>query len=548
MNNRFEKALCAMFVILVALFAVALATHMRGTPLDPRFGDSGAPYSDALLPWLSGALDIITGAGVAPHTYRPTSSIILASLLTLTSETTLIPWVMLGWLLTLFLTLYICGSRSLRNTLIPFLIATLSPVCMNFWFGNALPATLLLDFCALIITIFGVLLTVDNIAHKETKLLPLGVGLIATGMSMTIRGVLIIGAPLLALIAAYLCIKRRSLSAALLLLACCFTPFAADVLIQRSYNVVNNGMETLYCVTLPPTHSFTPACDLQYKQERPTAPAVLTAYLSFLSSPEGRARMFQYIGGRFALDLQPLTQPFFLLALLAAVVLSISAPPITRDTRRKRLFQTLPAVLFVGLVALMMRVPVISLTYGMGVGGALVALALLALQRGHVRTTLLLLIYVLSIFVIAAIGLPFVGRIAAASSWMLPFALLLSCVEEGTAQQERAATVTARHDWVLLPHMLAIAALYGGWLLPFGILERSWQQMVASSSPVALKISTSEPMNRSLFYTSTRVLYYTKHDNLPVGSLLVYSSIDAPHRSGNESFREPVHFIREANE
>lgn len=116
----------AAFAALLWQVAVVFATP--DSPSAPTFGSAGAPYSDALGPWLVGGLAFLFDQAIPTYLYRPSIGLFWSSILGSLGRVDMIPVFFVAWLFIVLLgTVSLARDQALRNALIIWL--TLSAVC-----------------------------------------------------------------------------------------------------------------------------------------------------------------------------------------------------------------------------------------------------------------------------------------------------------------------------------------------------------------------------------------------------------------------------------
>ena len=525
------------FLIAVLLLAFNCVEALP-FPGDPRYGNAFAPLSDALTPWLSGALSILTEGGIPRLLYRPTGSLFFASLLNLNSSLYFIPQFFVSWLLISVITLYIIGGHGIKDSLLCFCIALTSPSLFTKLIGMTLPGALILGFPAFVMTFLGMILLAQGVRRVRLSTLELGLGLMVCSMAAILSGTLLFSLPLLLLIVLIAIQAPLRIRTAALLVFAVALPFIVELAIQRHF-----GLEDLYCVYSQPEHTYSATCDSWYHAHPALAVRVLPEYLTFLFSKTGITTIGGYFLRRIALDLSPLTNPVCPLTLTFGALISAIRRERHSSFVKALGRRSIPPLIFCAVLSLAPlqgsgQVQSIALSV-VGIIGILFFL-ITALTARYYNAALFLVCYLLSVAFIAMVGLPYVGRIAGTFSWFLPFALFLFATEERIGGKFEISL--HKRVPLLAIHVGVIAILYAGNTFFNGKINSVFASKVLNNK-AALKLSFSEEKNRSLYYTGDRVLYYTKADDVPVGGVKYFDEISAPQGSGNTTLSSPATFI-----
>jgi hypothetical protein len=90
--------------------------------------------------------------------------------------------------------------------------------------------------------------------------------------------------------------------------------------------------------------------------------------------------------------------------------------------------------------------------------------------------------------------------------------------------------------------LVSILFLYVGNFLAPSELRNTYRQDVYARQ-VAIKISDDARLDRSLYYTGDLQIIYTRHDQLPVGTVRNYRKLASEDSVGNASFLTPNAFV-----
>ena len=526
---RAEMIWKATGVIAVAMVGLGLyqAFQMPDNMLQPTYGTAWAPYSDALSPWLEGALAFLFGYTPPPYLYRPTIGLFWASIIAMTGRVEMIPIVFSAWLLALGLVVVLGRDSDLRRAMaVALLVCALHfDTTLRYLF----PATTNLDLAAFAITTTGLVLLVSG--RGRSALPALLVGCLCLGLVAAIRGPMMLAAvPILAI--RLFVVERvswRVVAAALCVFA---LPSALDIGMQRTLGSVNNGLAALYCTYSDPSHSWNSTCHYEYLAKKPPGAEVVGNVARNLVSAEGLTRFTNTMGYRITRDLSTLTTVWSLVLLLAAGVLAWAAGG-GRGVYSP-LWRAAAAVTALAAVRL-------------GIGGHWGAIGCVVAALGAAaalrlwRTAILLVAYLLCTSYLVIVGLHS-DRLQTTFIMALLIGTALAIVETrgGLAQAPEGPPARA----ALLPAAVVtvLVFLYAGSFIGTSRLRETFASQVLGRPGVALKIGGDARIDRSLYIIADRRLIYTRHDALEVGATRRFGKL-ANDKQSNSAFVEPNAFL-----
>ena len=523
---------CVLATCVLASLAISFAREFA-RPEDmtaPTYGTAWAPYSDALGPWLAGALSILFEQPPPDYLYRPTVGYFWASILAATGRVEAIPFFFAAWLFALLAAAagFATDARVRRA-----MVIALGVVALSFgqtWASLFISSTNV-DMPALAFTATGVLLLCWGTGEDSRP--ALWAGCLCLGIAAAIRGpMLLAGLPILAVRLALLerACARTILPAAILFVL----PLVIDAWLQRRFGVTSNGLMAMYCFQWDPTHTWTPACNESFLARGADATAIASDYSGYLASPDGFTVLRGAFYRRVARDVVPLAEWTVLGMLLAAGWLAGAA----RLERGRRLADE-PWVRAAVIVAVLAVVRALgSWPPWSAAAGVSIVLAAAAWLRAW-RAVMCLAGYVAATLFLCLLGLAQYDRLQQTFSICLYLGLALAMVETG-ANPDARARPAAR---LAAPAAAALAILF----LALGHLGPSrWRDAylreVHGRPGVAIKLGADPRVDRSLYQSGQGQLFYTTSDALPVGSVRRYRGLSA-NRGANESFRQPDSFL-----
>ncbi|HZP85909.1 MAG TPA: hypothetical protein VFB54_03755 [Burkholderiales bacterium] len=506
----------------------------------PAFGTAAAPYSDALGPWLEGGLTLLFGLPPPTYLYRPTIGVFWSAILAATGRVDAIPTFFCAWFFALVIAVLVIARRD--SALVHATLAWLAISVLAFaqTLQTLYIATTNVDLAAFVFTASGVLLLVARCGERTGLNLVLLSAAACLGIAAAIRGPMLIAGPVI--IALHILVGRdhrtvKSVAAALAFA----TPVVVDVVLQRHFGVVNNGILALYCVYSDPAHTWTAACHQAYLVQHPSAAGVLRDYIAFAGSSLGMTHLLAAAANRAMRDLQLMQQLAAIGILLGVCALHALARRRTDDTpptRESARSAALP-LRFVVVTATLMLARYLQADHFTSDLAWLIAGTLSAAWLRLWRALICLLSYLLAMAFLCLMGMQGGDRLVATFSFTLYVGVALLVLDRPPSPA-LATPPAGTRSWQAVAVVLiaAMAFLYlGNHILPSELRTR-YRNDVEAKPGVALKISDDPRIDRSLYYTGHRQIIYTRHDDLPVGSIRRYRQL-LNGESANGSFVKP---------
>ena len=533
-----------------------LATSMYSLSSDPArimaggFGTARAPYSDALGPWLQGGLHSVFGLQQISYLYRPTVGLFWGSIIAITNRLEFIPLVFLGmWFVmaVTFLTLW-------RNTRLGVALAI-----WMLWLATSFdmsiaplsPLSLTVDFAAFALTLSGIFLIASGAHSGQINMLPCLVGGLVLGVAAAIRGPMIAGG-FIFILCIFLPYRKTAFRVITSTLLCFLLPIICDVVLQRHYHVLNNGLISIFCVYSDPSHTWNGECHSRFVELHPAIGDILQSYTHFIASTSGVTFLLNGLGKRLQQDMFLFSTGGWALLLLA---FSGYAGWETRSNRLEGLIdeksQKVPQAHALSLWSLFVFWSFFFATRYTTISSGVIAIVLLctcllmALRSKDWLPLSLILAYMGGCAFLTFLGFWAYQRMALTFSFLLHIGALLLIARpiEQTCESPNELNRSMTHKLSLLVLTL-VAGLYTCWGWWPSELRTLYSSEVKGRK-AALKISNESVLDRSLYFTGAQTLVYAHFDEMPVGSVRRYKAFKYPDRFNNQSFTDPNAFIDE---
>jgi hypothetical protein len=540
--SRYASAVITL-ILLAMLFFQMTGDFAQGVT---SFGTWRSPYSDALAPWLHGALNYLFYGEPHGYLYRPTIGVFFGSVISVTDRIEAIS-VFFAVLAASFLLLAIPQSDpDLRLALLAWLfIAALNymTVIQSLNFENLMP-----DLPAFVFTLAGFYLVLISIRASRTDRFVLAIGFLAIGVAATIRGpMMLAGLTMLSLLYAIMVGERRLrllLPAAMLFLL----PISLDIVSQRIYGVINNGVMTMFCFYTEPSYTWTTPCQTRYLEIKPKASIVIANYIQTLLSKQGFSIVIGNLGARIHAEGQQLRSgvfwgTFFVTALLQCWVMARNhgwrngAATVSERfcvLMRDRHF-TVSRIILVALTGLVAHKWGSPATLVMTLS---VTVLFISLGLRLYRPMLAVVAYWVGAIFLALMTQAQQDRLGLTFSFTLYLAIFLCVCDRPRVQKADLNPPIVR--WLARSTVIVVLFLYFGVFL-FPSQWRVIYQSQVEGRTAALKIS--EDRDRCLYFTGARDLVYVTCDRTPIGSVRQYSKIEAPAGLWNGSYQVPARFV-----
>ena len=536
-----------LFRLLLAVSAVALLTWNVWLEFAPPpenwtiahipYGTPWAPYSDALGPWLDGALSYYMYHVPVSYLYRPVVGMFYGSIFSAFGLISLIPVFFWTFLLTVLAGLIFFAPLEIAVTLAVWSAAS------SIYFADTLKAlcvgSLLVDGPAFVLSFIAVLSVATGLHRRHLPLL--SAGFLVLGIVAAIRGALLPAVPALLLLSAYVVRKEKRMNWIALCGILAVAPIAADIAVQINNGIVNNGYVNMYCFYSDPIHMWTPQCDRQYVDSGITPGEVAKNYLGFFSTGDGLKVMLVPTADRLNKEAFLLTRGAFLTGIAALLLFYLQ--------RKRFKLSRIESANLIGAILIIGAINYLGFAHRahatMLVAGLIMFLFAGSLLTRRWPTAVFLISYLSGMLLLSLLGLERADRIVTTISFL--FYLGVFSFFAGTADQSPDAGPGSGRDWNIiglnalsLATAAAILFLYSAtW---FETETRRIYDQQVRGRQAALKISNDPALNRSLYYTGDRQLLYTFYDPAPIHSIRTYSALDFKG-SANISFEEPGRFI-----
>jgi hypothetical protein len=525
--------------LIVFLVHIGVSFYRMRVPEVGGFGNAASPYSDALDPWLKGALGYYLHDTPTPWLYRPTVGLFFSSLLTLFQSVRAIPITFIAVFLVSLAWLFAGSPTRLRI----ILAAAIVMLTLSYNDGIALlnPECVMVDFWAMSFSVLGLFLVALSHRPVPWSWLPAVAGFLLVGVVAAVRGPQLLGGGLVLLWSAVSWLKERKWISVTLSVLAFLAPTLVDSAIGSKYHVVNNSFVQLYCVYTSPDHAWTPQADLRYHRENPTNQEVFGRYLKFILSDE--AAPFRRWAMRFAPshDAAQIARPIFAGILLFSAMLgwlvnqrTARSPEASGSARwRDWMFKVcLAGSLTAGWMtfrgAQISPHPLLLLAGFIAAGG---------IVRRRPIAASFALGYIGSVVLHAMIGLPGSYRVAMTYETYIFVAVIGFIVErsEPPAIEMRGCRGVALMSSAVL---VAICLAYAGNFLALRGQKRALRAELAKPNRV-MKVSSDRALDRSLYFDGQLVYFYTNYDSLPFGKTRTYLSMKSPGGLYHGSFIKP---------
>ncbi len=510
------------------------------------FGTPGAPYSDALGPWVWGGICYLFRFTIPEFIYRPSVGLFWGSIMGITGRIYTIPL----WFALWFLSGVVALLWFTRGSRIGLVIA-LWLCTANLVFEGGLTGlnimTDAVDFPAWVFTVLGTLFVLYEFSGERIELLGLAAGSILLGIAAAIRGPMMFGAPVM-LAAGFFGRRRWSIAALIVAVVAFGAPIAVDVGLQKYHHTVNNGVASLYCAYADPTGSWTPECNARYLSERPSTKEVLVTYMHTVVTLKRAPELFRRGAERIETDIRRLVSGEFfvigLAALLSGLLIMIRGPEIESGGGESRSRRKTHALMTPLLTFLLISVADIAVSATSGaveegfVVGLVFSLALLSAFRRRWIEFGLIAAYIASVFFMVITGVWAHARISETFAFLVYLSTILLLIPRFPSlltPSLRSLRIPA------LATLTIIVTMYTAVLWWPATLPRTFARDVKSRS-AAMKLSEDAALNRSLYINGDRDMFYTLSDNVPIGSVRPYQVLRYPGLLWNDSFLKPNEF------
>jgi len=514
-------------------------------------GSTSAPSADAAL-WSNAGLQFLLegyNTTVPWFLYRPVIGIFFGSILAAFSAIEAVPVFFFAILILTSIWSLVALTNRASVAVMLWLASSAAAPYGTLWAAYVtLPMP---DLPALFFTLVGWLFVAAFLSGFANRAMLLA-GLLFLGQATAIRGLMLLAGP----VALMLCCWKERWKKWPFTVATGLTLFAAPIFIDHvarvHYHTANNAAAAIWCVATDSSHFWSASCDEAFQAQRPTTHEVLVRYFVFISSSEGLSYFANAFSHRLQTDLQDLESPAFIAILFVGLVFRIvteyrAQEPTVLDRATKSVFEfILICILF-------------SLDNWLFPGFVLIAFCImLALKRTDWVSLSCFGVYLsglVMLILVGAAGTSGLGsdRYSATYSFALANGLLLILLRHEPnfkLMPERWPLLLKRG---LVPASLGLLCfLYlSVWVWPSDWRTRYWAEVRGHNA--ALKVFDDRRLNRSGYFIQaplslrsnfSAIMFYTAHDNLPVGSIKHYRALESA-AFFVDSFRNPNAFINE---
>ena len=552
-SRRLNLALLTVFVGTLVVFVVSVtgSFHRLAAPIVSDFGNASAPYSDAMDPWLRGAVGYYVHDVPQVNLYRPTVGLFFSSVLSLFQSVRAIPVTFIIIFLVSLSWLYTWGTIHMR------LIVTGALLMMTLNYNDSVsllnPECVTVDFWAMSFSVTGLFL-IALAAGRATKLwLPAAAGFALLGVVAAIRGPQLLGGFLVLGWCMIRWIRKREWKAVVLSAIFFITPSVVDNSIRSGYHVTNNAIQSLYSVYIDPSHGWTPASSRRYTEEKPSNSEVIKGYVAFMGTESGRAFINWAMSFAPAHDAMMIKRPrtFAVLALCAVLGWLIHrqrrdivcpALVIGVESSIYQIWAFRIGIIFTVLIAWKILHgdsfgffhPVLWLALAIAVAGT-------AARRPI--AVCFALCYIGSVILHSAFGLPGAHRVSATYKIFILISITSFLIERSSTAEVNESTRRSL-TWLSCSILVVIALAYAGNF----VLRRDQKDILRTQLAKPnhlLKVSANRDLDRSLYMTGGLMYFYTTFDSLPFGSIRSFKSMNAPGGLYHASFLNPCLVIWE---
>lgn len=261
------------------------------------YGTYHSPFSDALGPWLHGALEILFKGEVPHNLVRPLVSFYIGSIYNLFGNIEAYAWwnclLMIGLSVSLQLV-------NLQQKLIQLLFFGLLISASDFIL-DVFPTRLMPDFPSLIFTFFGSIFIAEAFKNNKSATYVSYAGFLILGLATGLRGTQL---PLIVIFFFYWTfyfIRKKPLMVLFSFILFCL-PTLVDVLLRKFLELRDTGFINLYCFYTDPAHDcgYNQEINQLYALESPSNSEVFKTYMNYVFFGEGLKHILQNTFGVLA--------------------------------------------------------------------------------------------------------------------------------------------------------------------------------------------------------------------------------------------------------
>jgi len=535
--QRIARAAIAGSALIMACWFVALLHPLfKESPAAinaQEFGTPHAPYSDGLGPWLDSSMNYYVSGKPLSYIYRPTVALFYSTIISMTGSIASVPVAWIVLLLASSCAFFVLMDWPHRVVLVGIFAAFgIFFEELTVWLH---PATHMVDFWPMAMTFVGIWFIALGEDGERPSVSATATGFLLLGIAGCVRGLPLASGAALLLFVAPGRLRRRERGVLALLVVSFAAPFVVDSIVQKINGTISEAPVPFYSFYSDPQHALTVTADTRYLNDRPPLGEVYAHYFRFLFSPPGIRIFLNNCGLVMSQAARLATSTVFLATLAALAILGQLAgrggkPASSLPGAGKAKATVLWAI---AIAAAVMLRP--ETKFGLLIFAALVGASVLyGILTGRRLAAMLAVAFCATLAFHAALGLVNGQRLYASYEFLL-FASLAAAV------CERPHTSALRPR--LLPGIAwaALAGILIGYTGNFWIrtgYKASLRAALAAPRTV-MKVSNSEPLDRSLYLTNDGYVFYTRYDPLPFGTVRRFRRLPLPEGAGCPTLIHP---------
>ena len=514
-----KLVLATIFLILFIRFVIQLSSAYSTVN---TFGSTHSPYSDALM-WLRGSIHFLDDLPF--KTYRPTINLFFSSLYSLRETLTVIP--LFGIIFFLINCLFLFSLSTISTSVYACLLLLFFSVFFTESIEPLNVGQLMVDFLPFSMTLFGTIMVGTGLNMKRKSVPIIMIGLLLLGIAAAVRGIPLLGGTIIALLVSVLLWLASQKSGALMAPGVFLSPLFVDVVLQKYYGALNNGIFSFFGFYHDRYHSYYPAGkELLMSMKIPDSEILLT-YFRYLFTPEGFM-----VAWRFAVEINSNTLLLLTTESYLVVFAGTGIFTFFLNFLGARSYETVsvPITKFFVISVLFGVLAVVPQSGGILLFFCSIFLFVSSLFLNNYLSGSLFGLYVGGVILFAMMGMPGGERVAGCFSFGLPLGILIFLFEGSFRERFNKPPAV---PLIVAVNLLFVGLLYAGsFLLP--------APGIAKLPPdTVIKISDDPTINKSLYYSQDGRIFYTEKTEENVGQTKKYTLIACEKGDFNGSFKQP---------